>query len=331
MIKSEKKRFIYARMGVQLLSSRRAYRAEKLCDGAMGLYAFALMYARHDLDAEKPPGFVPEEVLLSAWGRPESVREPQAEALVCVDLLERVEGGFVVIKYAEHNDTAEDVESNRASARERMRAVRANIDRTNSERSGRVRRTEGERSPDVPISISISEIRSGDPDSEDSARVEPTGQSENLGSAPFGPERASEVREAPEVASSSERPAAPNVVAGNGTHASDLTAAPAWWEDVCETVESNTGEKLRRPEAWIRYSGHRHGKRLAPNARDAGYWLATVMVREARDERHKATTERDRQRARAGPVTPAESQFTPEEIAEQVRRHPVIVRKKVSA
>lgn len=148
------KREIYARLGVQLRNNRRAFKAERLAPGAMGLYAFMVMDARSELP--ELDGFVPEEVVLSAWGRPAEERSAQVEALCAVDLVERAEGGYVVVKYDEHNDTRAVVESNRKAAAKRMRHVRANKHRTSPEQSTNISRTEGECSPDVPYSSSYS-------------------------------------------------------------------------------------------------------------------------------------------------------------------------------
>jgi len=160
------RREIYARFGVQLRSNRRAFKAERLAPGAMGLYAFCVMDARAELpDLD---GFVPEEVVLSAWGRPADERLAQAEALCSVDLLERVDGGFVIVKHGEHNDTKAIAEKNKRDAVKRMRRVR----RTSTEHAGGVQRTEGERSPDVPSSSSCSlfnsDLSEGEPKQEGS-------------------------------------------------------------------------------------------------------------------------------------------------------------------
>jgi hypothetical protein len=58
---------------------------------------------------------------------------------------------------------------------------------------------------------------------------------------------------------------------------------------VVERVCDDTGERFGVAEAWLRYAGHRSGKRIAMNERDAGYWLGTVMVPEARKERRAAS------------------------------------------
>lgn len=144
------KREIYARLGVQLRNNQRAFKAERIAPGAMGLYAFCVMDARAEL--QETDGFIAEEVALSAWGRPFNERSSQLDALCSVDLLRRVDGGFVVVRYAEHNDTRASVEKSKKDAAKRMRNVR----RTSTEQTGVVQRTEGCCSVDVPISISTS-------------------------------------------------------------------------------------------------------------------------------------------------------------------------------
>lgn len=167
-----KKREIYARCAVQLRTHERAFQAERMCPGAMGLYLFLLLDSR----GEQTFGDVAEVVALSSWGAPTAYRKKQAEALIAVGFIERraVAGAdrLVVVKYDEHNDTPEDIESNKAKARERMEELRA---KRKAEKaalkaacSGDVRRTEGERSPDVPISssisISLSDLSGRDPE-----------------------------------------------------------------------------------------------------------------------------------------------------------------------
>lgn len=329
---SEKRKEIYARFGVQLVNSRRAYRAEKLCDGAMGLYAFAVMYARDELTS--PPGFVPEEVLLSAWGRPEWVREPQAAALVSVHLLERVEGGWRVVKYEEHNDTAEEVESNREAARERMRIKRASVRGTFSERSSCVRGTMGERSPDVPISISISDSdlgsRSEDPSSTPRATPPPppaVPAVKPLGTIAPPPHPIPDAKRAPDPAHG------PAIGIAEEYLPDAAGAPPGWWSGAIATIETTTGVRLAPGEAWLRYAGHRGGggPRSRPaNRNDALQWLTSVMVKEARESREK---ERERARNRGGP--PASFSEPQKLDAEEQKRlaeqFPMAVRKRVPA
>jgi len=142
---SEKRRELYARLGLQLLHNRRAFEAERAAEGAMAVYLYCVMYAR----AEMTDGFVPVAVVEHVWGRS---RVKAIKALVTAGLLLETEAGVTVAKYAEHNDARSDVESNREAARERMRRVR----RTSTEQTPNIDRTTGERSPDVPISISFS-------------------------------------------------------------------------------------------------------------------------------------------------------------------------------
>lgn len=118
----KKRREIFARMGTQLRNNRRAFRAESLAPGAMGLYAFAMMDARAELP--EIDGFIPEEVAHSAWGRPEAERRAQADALVEAGLFARVSGGYVVVRYDEHNDTRADVARNRERERTKKRLQR---------------------------------------------------------------------------------------------------------------------------------------------------------------------------------------------------------------
>jgi hypothetical protein len=143
-----KKREIYARAAVQLRTHERPAEAERLCPGSMGMYLYLLVQAR----GEGTNGDVSETVAFASWGAPIAYRRKQAEALIAVGLLVRDGTRLHVVKYDEHNDTLEDIESNRLAARERMRSVRS------GSRSGSlpVQRTDSERSVDVPISISYS-------------------------------------------------------------------------------------------------------------------------------------------------------------------------------
>jgi len=142
---SEKRRELYARLGLQLMHNRRAFEAERAAEGAMAVYLYCVMYAR----AEMTDGFVPVAVVEHVWGRP---RTKAIKALVAAGLLSESDDGVTVSKYGEHNDTRAEIESNRAHARERMAKWRDVSRVTNAER------TENKRvcSADVPISISIS-------------------------------------------------------------------------------------------------------------------------------------------------------------------------------
>lgn len=102
---------------------------------------------------------------------------------------------------------------------------------------------------------------------------------------------------------------------------------PAWWDDACSTVEFQTGAKINRGAAWLRYYGHREtaGKRIAKP--DAVYWLTTVDAREAakdRDDRRRADARYSRFAPRGGPPEPAappteaEARANAERLAERI-------------
>lgn len=86
---------------------------------------------------------------------------------------------------------------------------------------------------------------------------------------------------------------------------------PEWFGAALETVENQTGEKLRPPDSWLRYSGHRAGKGIAAGQQDAVYWLATVMVPEARKERRAESDKRDRDAKFDAERAARPSKFTP--------------------
>ncbi len=149
-----KKKEIYARAAVQLRTHDRAREAERRCPGAMGLYMYLLLQAR----GEQTSGDVSEAAAIESWGAPAAYRKKQLAALMAVDLVSRRDDGRLqIVKYEEHNDTPEDIEKSKERARDRMRSVRSR----ESACANDVRRTEGERSHDVPYSISLSVSESG--------------------------------------------------------------------------------------------------------------------------------------------------------------------------
>ncbi len=156
------KKEIYARFGVQLRNNRRCFRAEKLCPGSMGLYLFMVLDARGEMP--EVDGFVSEEVTLSAWGLVTDYRSEQLEALCSVDLIERVSGGFRIVKYEEHNDTRKVIAENRKVANERMKRHRARASSPSSSVTDNIDRTNAF----VPISISnsISDLSEGESERE---------------------------------------------------------------------------------------------------------------------------------------------------------------------
>jgi hypothetical protein len=101
------------------------------------------------------------------------------------------------------------------------------------------------------------------------------------------------------------------------------TGPPPWFGEAIETVEAQTGEKLRLADSWLRYSGHRTNKGLPKNQQDAVYWLTTVMVPEARKERRDESSRREREakRTTGQPVFEQPQKLTPDEqrkLAEQI-------------
>ncbi len=73
---------------------------------------------------------------------------------------------------------------------------------------------------------------------------------------------------------------------------------PSWFATALDVIEMQTGERLAAGEAWLRYSGHRAGKRIEPTQADAQYWLTTVMVKEVKAAREEATRRGARDTAR---------------------------------
>lgn len=104
-------------------------------------------------------------------------------------------------------------------------------------------------------------------------------------------------------------------------------APPTWWGDACHTVETQTGAKINRGAAWLRYYGHRAGNGKRISRPDAVYFLTTVDAREAAKDRE----ERRRQDARdarfaprgsppepAAPPTEAEARANAQRLAERI-------------
>lgn len=69
---------------------------------------------------------------------------------------------------------------------------------------------------------------------------------------------------------------------------------PPWWSGVCDTVEANTGARLERGKAWLRYSGHRRANGKAMSPPDAQQFLVSVDVREHQQDRARDQARRDR-------------------------------------
>ncbi len=87
---------------------------------AIGFYAICLMWANKNLT----DGFIPE----SSMENLHYVKKPLtvAGALVRAGFLERVDGGFQIHDFHDHNPSARDIKKKRKDDREAKRAARAN-------------------------------------------------------------------------------------------------------------------------------------------------------------------------------------------------------------
>ena len=118
-------------------------------------------------------------------------------------------------------------------------------------------------------------------------------------------------------------PADQDHLAGQKGVGAGASSAPPWFDDVLEVIAMDTGERLAKGEAWLRYAGHRASKRERPERDHAIYWLTTVMVQEAKDAREEAhrRRERDEQRDRArGAPPPPKPRQTPEEAQRKAQQ-----------
>jgi hypothetical protein len=88
---------------------------------ASGYWMHALAYLRHQ---ESSDGFLSDETITVPLGAEKAVCLRLCERLVSVGLFRRVEGGFVLLNYAEKNQTKANIVDARAAARARMRQAR---------------------------------------------------------------------------------------------------------------------------------------------------------------------------------------------------------------
>ena len=104
---------IFAKLGVDVYTHPRFLKAGY---EASGYWMHALAYLRHH---ESSDGFLAEEfITVPLTGKKAQCRR-LCEKLVSVGLFQRVEGGYVLLRYAEKNDTKNVIEVNKAAARER--------------------------------------------------------------------------------------------------------------------------------------------------------------------------------------------------------------------
>jgi hypothetical protein len=103
---------------------------------AVGLYACATCYvARHLLD-----GFIPDEAMDPLANRAES--GSPLDDLLRVGLIEKIEGGYKLVRYFEGNEPREKVEKKRADAKERKERFQRKRE------AGRKKREEPDGQPD---------------------------------------------------------------------------------------------------------------------------------------------------------------------------------------
>jgi len=104
---------IFAKVDVELRDHVRAARA----GAAMGTWLWALLWTR----AKELDGFVALEALRGSWVGADRARK-DLDRLAEVGLVEVVSGGWMLLGYAEKNETREAVSERRRATREIGRA-----------------------------------------------------------------------------------------------------------------------------------------------------------------------------------------------------------------
>jgi hypothetical protein len=239
------KREIYARMATQLLTHERCTIAEVACPGAMGLYLFLVMQARH----EKTRGETLEAIALASWGAPTSYRRKQATALVVAGLVERRDGRLVVIRYLDHNDGPEEIEANRERSNKRYKDWQQ-----------RHHKRVGDALSPISISCSSSDLRSP----EDPER--PTSTPRAI--PPDPPSRPHNDSETP-----------------CGVPTSVVELPPPWWATACGTAAAEVlgAATVDMPGArWREYVDRCERARWTPNQTHAVSWLCKILRSEKR-------------------------------------------------
>ena len=110
---------IYAKLDVCFHRHKRFRRAGP---AAAGLWAAALTYLREE---ESVDGFIEDDEVACLLGVGEALGLELASKLVEVELFLRVKGGYVLLRYAEKNETKSDIEERRASTKQRVSAHRS--------------------------------------------------------------------------------------------------------------------------------------------------------------------------------------------------------------
>ena len=104
----------FARILVDVYSHPRFIRAGY--DGC-GYWMLALAYLRHQ---ESSNGFLADDIITVPLAGKRAKCRKLCEKLVTVGLFERVEGGYLLLRYAENNDTKEVIKGNRSAARKQQ-------------------------------------------------------------------------------------------------------------------------------------------------------------------------------------------------------------------
>ena len=230
---------------------------------AMGLWLWAMAWS-HKTGAN---GKVPRHVVGLAWGGPPKLVEKLAKRLVASGLWIATDDGWTIWNYGKKNQSAEEKERRRALGRERMQRLR-----------GKKRDAVGDDDCDASL---LRHVR--DEDAAPDLICDLKSRSEEP-----DPARATSANDvAPTSEAKLVRPFAQVPDPGG--------PPPPWWSDALRTVaETPGGATLPNGMAWIRYAGHRAGKRLPATREDALYWLGTVMVPEEHEKRRKETHQRER-------------------------------------
>lgn len=111
------KTMIFARVDVAF---RDHIRAGAAGEGGRSLWLWGLLYAR----GQETDGFLPEAFVRGAWGESAEHNLELAERLVAVGLWERVDGGWTMLRYADHNETKAEIEDRRAKERRKKKDQR---------------------------------------------------------------------------------------------------------------------------------------------------------------------------------------------------------------
>lgn len=222
---------------------------------AMGVWLAGLLYIRDHLT----DGFIPREVVPGLFGGGAHVGFRSVRSLVKVGLWVEVEGGYMLAKYAEKNQTKAEVIAAFDAARERMRRLRS---------SGVVRANKRRTNAEVPISTSIS-ISSQDPEGVQGEAEEPSPETAEGRYAEAYAQGQRDVSKAPYPAPAEpwERGALARFTQtpgwGRGLRGQELLdAIRAWSRDYRqardERAQYERGFPPKRCEEWARGAGWRY-------------------------------------------------------------------------